>query len=111
VKSKLLDGRKYKQFKRKIFMESGKVVLGVLAGIAFGAALGILLAPEKGSVTRRQILNKGDDYANDLNKKLDSFMEALSKNYGGALQHADELSSKGKAKFEQLKKELANAAV
>lgn len=91
-------------------MESGKVVLGVLAGIAFGAALGILLAPEKGSVTRRQILNKGDDYANDLNKKLDNFIETVSKNYEGVLQHAEELSAKGKSKFDQIKKELTNAA-
>ena len=32
-------------------MDSGKVVLGVLAGVAAGAILGILFAPEKGSVT------------------------------------------------------------
>jgi len=60
-------------------MESGKVVLGVLAGVAIGAALGILLAPEKGSVTRKQILSKGEDFTNDLTKKLDSFIEEASK--------------------------------
>ncbi len=37
-------------------MSTGKVVLGTLAGIAIGAIAGILLAPEKGSTTRRQIL-------------------------------------------------------
>ena len=40
-------------------MNTGKVVLGTLAGLAFGAIAGILLAPEKGSTTRKQISDKG----------------------------------------------------
>ena len=42
-------------------MSTGKVVLGTLAGLAIGAIAGILFAPEKGSVTRKQIMDKGDD--------------------------------------------------
>ena len=89
-------------------MESGKVVLGVLAGIAIGAALGILLAPEKGSVTRKQILSKGEDYADALTKKLDAFIETVSKNYDGVLHGAEELGAKGKAAFVEIKKEIKN---
>lgn len=89
-------------------MESGKVVVGVLAGVAIGAVLGILLAPEKGSVTRKQILNKGEDFSNDLTKKFDSFIEAASKKYETATHQAEQLSAKGKAKFEELKKEVKN---
>ena len=36
-------------------MGSGKVLLGVLAGVAVGATLGILFAPDKGSETRKKI--------------------------------------------------------
>ena len=36
-------------------MKSGKVLLGVLAGAAAGALLGILFAPEKGTKTRKMI--------------------------------------------------------
>jgi gas vesicle protein len=85
-------------------MESGKVLLGVLAGIAIGSAFGILLAPEKGSVTRKQILNKGEDFTNDLANKLDNFIEESLKKYEDAMHQAEELYSKGKERFEDIKK-------
>ena len=44
-------------------MSSGKVVLGLLAGVAVGALAGILFAPAKGSKTRKRIMNKGENYA------------------------------------------------
>lgn len=50
-------------------METGKVVLGTLAGIAIGAVVGLLLAPDKGSETRRKLSEKGTDYADDLKDK------------------------------------------
>src|SRR6476620_6920878 len=50
-------------------METGKVVLGTLAGIAIGAVVGVLLAPDKGSETRRKISEKGLGYADDLKNK------------------------------------------
>lgn len=35
-------------------MDTGKVLLGILAGLATGAVLGILFAPDKGSDTRKK---------------------------------------------------------
>jgi len=89
-------------------MESGKVVLGVLAGVAIGAVLGILLAPEKGVVTRNQILSKGEEFTHDLDEKLDNFIKTASNKYESAIRHAEELSAKGKARFEEIKKEVKN---
>ena len=55
-------------------MSSGKVLLGLLAGVAAGAMLGVLLAPDSGKNTRRKVLEKGDDYADGLKEKLGDFM-------------------------------------
>ena len=53
-------------------MNTGKIVLGALAGLAVGAALGILFAPEKGSTTRKRITDRGDDYLDELTTKINS---------------------------------------
>jgi gas vesicle protein len=54
-------------------MSTGKVILGTLAGLAIGATAGILFAPEKGSITRRQIRDKSDGYVDKLKSKFDEF--------------------------------------
>lgn len=62
---------------------SGKVLLGVLAGMTAGAVLGVLFAPDKGSETRRKIAEKGEDYAEAVkerfNEMVDSFSEKFEK--------------------------------
>jgi gas vesicle protein len=41
---------------------SGKILAAVAAGIAAGAVLGILFAPDKGSETRRKINDQGKNW-------------------------------------------------
>lgn len=60
---------------------SGKVFLGVLAGVAAGAVLGILFAPDKGSVTRRKIVETGEDYADTVKEKFNEFVDTLSEKF------------------------------
>lgn len=52
-------------------MSSGKALLGVLAGIAAGAALGVLFAPGKGSNTRKNISRKTEDLVDAVSDKLE----------------------------------------
>ena len=62
-------------------MSAGKIVAAVLAGVAVGAALGILFAPEKGSETRRRIAKKGKDYADELGEKANEFIDGITEKY------------------------------
>jgi len=62
-------------------MSSGKVLLGLLAGIAVGATLGILFAPDKGSSTRKKISKKSEAYAEELESKFNDFIESLTEKF------------------------------
>ena len=57
---------------------SGKILAAVAAGIAAGAVLGILFAPDKGSETRRKINEKGKKFADDVNEKINKGKEAFN---------------------------------
>jgi gas vesicle protein len=59
-------------------MSTGKIVLGVLAGIAAGAAIGVLLAPDKGSETRRKIKQSGSDLANGVKENVTSAVDNIT---------------------------------
>lgn len=54
---------------------TGKVVVGILAGAAAGAILGILFAPDKGSETRKKIAKKSNDLKEDVKGKFTDFLE------------------------------------
>lgn len=90
-------------------MDTGKVVLGVLAGVAVGAIAGILLAPEKGSTTRKIILDKSDDIAGELKAKYGEFSNLLAKLFDNMKNDAEELAQTGMSKFENAKNETKNA--
>jgi len=75
-------------------MKKGQVVLGVLAGIATGAVLGILFAPDKGSRTRKKILLKGEEYKDELKDKFEEFVEDVTKKYESTKNQAAELIEK-----------------
>ena len=62
-------------------MKTDKVVLGILGGVAAGALLGILFAPEKGDKTRRRIMDKSNDYADELKDKLDTLLGTMTDKY------------------------------
>lgn len=83
-------------------MSSGKVLLGVLAGVAAGAVLGILFAPDKGSKTRKKIVDSSEDVLDDMSDKLKSFVEDISKKIDDLKQEAVKVSKNGKAMADEV---------
>jgi len=59
-------------------MKSGKLVLGVLAGLAAGAALGILFAPDKGKNSRKKITRKSEDILDDMKDKMNHLLDSAA---------------------------------
>lgn len=73
-------------------------VLGIVAGLATGAILGVLFAPEKGSKTRKKIKNKTSKLKNDLKDEFDSFLDTASKKYNSVVDKGEAILEKEKIK-------------
>ena len=93
-------------------MKTGKVFLGVLAGLATGAMLGILFAPDKGTRTRRRIVHKGEDVLDSMEERFDDFLEKVSEKVDQTIRTTDHLGAKANGKYEDvrdtIKKEVKN---
>jgi len=89
-------------------MKTDKVILGVLGGLAAGAIMGILFAPEKGKKTRKKIKNVGNDYKDELKEKFDAALETISKKYDVLKEEGQGLFDEGRSKFEKTKKDIEN---
>jgi len=90
-------------------MKSGNVLLGVLAGVAAGALLGILMAPEKGKKTRKQISDLGEGVADTLNSKLDELIGSIKSKLENETKSVERIASKVKTISEEARKEVHNA--
>ena len=87
-------------------MNAGKLFLGVLAGVAVGATLGVLFAPKKGSSTRKRISRKGEEYIGDLEEKFNDFIDTTAKKYRDVKDEVTGVVDQGKRKMEEFVDEL-----
>lgn len=92
-------------------MKADKIILGVLGGVAVGALLGVLFAPEKGDKTRKKIMDKSNDYADELKDKLDTLLGTINKKYEKIWSESENLIAEGKSKFDDVKHEIKNTSI
>lgn len=66
------------------------LIVGVLAGFAAGAAIGMLFAPHKGKVTRKRLMRRGEDIVEKTGDTIHDITDNVNK------------------KFETIKREISN---
>lgn len=95
-------------------MKTRDLALGVLAGAAAGAVLGILFAPEKGKDTRKKISDKSKDLASTAKTKAQDYvsvakeqLNSIANNFAAttnrAIENGKELADDAKANLDNLK--------
>ncbi|GAA4021290.1 hypothetical protein GCM10022386_00240 [Flavobacterium cheonhonense] len=72
-------------------MNTNKVVLGLISGLAIGALAGVLFAPAKGSKTRKRIMKKGSNYTKEIKDKIEEFYNTVATKYDNVLEQAKEI--------------------
>jgi gas vesicle protein len=87
-------------------MSTGKVLLGVLAGAATGALLGVLFAPHKGSVTRKKISRTTGSYADGVKEKINELLEDITEKFEKVKEDVSEFADQKMRKNGEAKKEV-----
>lgn len=90
-------------------MNNGKALLSILGGVALGATLGVLFAPDKGAYTRMKISKKGEKYADDMGEKFNEFIDGITQKFDAMRKEFAHMAENGKAKTNDAKAEVAAA--
>lgn len=72
--------------------KNSKLLLALAAGVAAGAVLGVLFAPDKGSETRKKIKDGGTKMADDVKEKFNKGMEKLNEVKEGLKERMEEFA-------------------
>lgn len=89
-------------------MSAKDVLAGLAVGAAAGIVVGILIAPDKGSETRKRIKEKGSELSQSIKEKYDDISEAVSNKYESTKEKLGEIMS-GDSPSGALKKARENA--
>ena len=86
-----------------MFMSTGtKVFIGILGAAAAGVAIGMLLAPEKGSDTRKRIAKTTGDWADQLSNTFNKTRDQ----YNDLKDKARNMKSNAEQRVSNLKEDL-----
>jgi len=92
-------------------MSTTKVVLGVVAGAATGALLGVLFAPARGSVTRRSVLRKGERQVDGLKHSFNEFIDSITNKFDQVKEEVVDFAEEAMKNADAVEKEVKAAKV
>ncbi len=84
-------------------MKSSNVLLGIVAGTAVGAAIGVLFAPDKGSNTRKKFASKSEDFVGGIKEKAIHMVDAVKTPFHAEMHEGNGKSTMSKAKLTEMK--------
>ena len=87
-------------------MSTGKVLLGIVAGAATGALMGVLFAPHKGSVTRKKISRTTGSYADGVKEKVNELLDGITENFKKVKEDVSEFAEQNMHKMDGAKKDV-----
>jgi gas vesicle protein len=77
-------------------MSTGKVVVGIAAGLAAGALLGVLFAPARGLVTRKRVAQRATNYADDMKEKFSEYVDTITDRFAHIKEDGLDWNDRGK---------------
>lgn len=80
-----------------------KSLPGILVGLALGAVVGILMAPESGKKTRKRISSESDSFFKDLQDQLQTGLDNIKEQYN---DYVDSGTEKTQDLVSQAKKKI-----
>ena len=92
-------------------MDAGKVVIGLVAGLATGALLGVLFAPDKGYKTRKRIGHETEKITDDISDKFQEFVDSITDKFEKVKEDVSIFAEKAKATEKQVEKDLKTSKV
>jgi gas vesicle protein len=78
-------------------MSKKAVMIGLLAGAVAGALAGIMLAPDKGSKTRKKLSDKSKEKVEGLKSGFDNFIDTMVNKFSKASDDVKEKFDKTKS--------------
>lgn len=88
---------------------ASNLVFGLLAGAAIGAIAGILFAPEKGSDTRKKLMEGAGEAGDSLKNSFNDFVDNVKEKFRDAKTEVEDVAEKGASKYNSLSHQEKNA--
>lgn len=83
-------------------MNAGKLILSALAGVAAGAVVGVLFAPDKGKDTRKNISKKSEAYLRTYKGKFNKAVDKLAGKFDSLKEEVTNFAEESRAKAHKM---------
>lgn len=92
-------------------MNTTKVVLGILGAAAAGLVIGLLIAPEKGEETRRNLKQTADDWVDELSNWVGKGKEYIDEVRNRASDQVSSMADQTDQEIDSMKDDLASRRI